>query len=418
MRILIANVHFAPNSFGGATIVVEETARRLHERGHEVYVFTATSDTHVDHHQLFRYEQWGIPVVAVRPGSFVTEGTVYRDEGIGLQFGRLLEVVRPDVVHLHAIQTLGVAIAETAQKKGIPTVVTLHDAWWLCQRQFMIRETGEPCGQLSIKASVCSTCVPDPEFHADRQARSLRILNRCQAVLTPSHFWRERMVASGVAADRVHVNHNGVRRPAVGWRKPAHRVAPRLGYVGGVGPAKGSHHVIAALQSLQRSDYELRVVDSALNLGRVSMTAADWPIPGQLTIVPGYSTATIDDFFGSIDALLFPSQALETYGLTVREAAVRGVWPILPDGGGPVEHIHTGRNGTVYSREGGVESLAAAIDHYLREYRHLEPDVDANRRIPGFDEQVDDLLGHYSRVMEPGTLELDSQAQPPSSARS
>lgn len=401
VKILIANCHFAPDSFGGATVVAEETATRLADMGHDVVVFTSTSDGDLETHQLFRYESAGIPVVAIKVPERRTLRSEYDDPGVTRQFRQLLDAVRPDVVHVHAIQALGVGILRAAQERGIPTVVTAHDAWWLCERQFMVRATGEFCDQSAIDARVCATCVPDPVAHQMRQQTSLELLNRCDRVLAPSAYWRDLLVASGVRADIAAVNSNGVSRPRPGWRRSPRRGPVRLGYVGALSPAKGYPQLVDALRMLQRSDYELVVVDSFSTLGFVTMSHTDWPVPGLVTIRGAYDSQTMDAFFDGVDALLFPSQWKESYGLTVREAALRGVWPILPDGGGTEDHILTGRNGTVYRRDGGAVALAGAIGDYLDRFADLAPETDVNSRIPTYDEQTDDLVGHLEAVAGP-----------------
>lgn len=391
MRVLIGNVHFSPDSFGGATIIAEETARRLRDYGHDVVVFTGTADPRVDVHRLHRYEQWGNPVVAMRVPPRRSVASEYDSPEATRQFGAALDAVRPDVVHLHALQALGVGLAEAAQDRGIPTVVTLHDAWWLCERQFMVRETGEYCGQVAIDPVVCATCVPDAERARTRHDRSLAVLNACARVLAPSRFWVDLMVASGVAAERAAVNANGVSRPAPGWVRPGRDGPARLGYVGGLSPVKGYPQLIEALRRIRRSDYELVVVDSFSNLGRTTMTRQNWRVPGLVRVVPGYTAETVDDFFGGIDALLFPSQWKESFGLTVREAALRGVWPIMPSGGGTAETFDAGGRGTVYDRDGGVDALAGALDDYLDRFTQLVPDPGIVDEIPTFDQQTEEL---------------------------
>ena len=54
----------------------------------------------------------------------------------------------------------------------------------------------------------------------------------------------------------------------------------RFGFVGGINDVRGYHQVVKALRSLRRSDYELLVVDSLMNLGGVGFTLADWDVPG------------------------------------------------------------------------------------------------------------------------------------------
>lgn len=399
MRIMIVNVHFAPDSFGGATVIAEETARRLLDRGHEVIVVTGTADADLAMGQLYRYDVDGLPVVALRVPDDRTVESEYDNPFLARRFGRVLDMLRPDVVHFHALQSLGVGLVEAAQERGMATVVTLHDAWWLCERQFMVRGTGEYCGQNAIRAVICATCVPNSVRHEARQARSRQILGRCSRVLTPSAFWAGLIAASGIPEDKVFVNANGVVRPHRRVPRAPHPGPPRLGYVGGLSPVKGYEVLVAALQQIKRSDYELIVVDSFTNLGIRTMMPAHWPVPGLVRVVPGYTADTIDEFFASIDALLFPSQWRESYGLTVREAALRGIWPILTDGGGTAEAIEDGVNGSLVPRAGGAAALGAAISRFLDSRGTWVPDLTVSERIPTLDDQVADLAGHLQAAV-------------------
>ncbi len=414
MRILIGNAHYAPASFGGATVIAEETAAGLRDRGHEVFVFTSTSDNTLGENRILRYEHHGIPVVAMRIPAVRTISQEYDYPPATEQFDHVLEAVQPDVVHLHAVQSLGSGLVAASQARGIPTVVTVHDAWWLCERQFMIRATGEYCAQTAIDPDICSTCIPDPAGHRARQSRSLRLLNDCAAVLAPSAFWRDLMVASGVSPQVAAVNGNGVSRPKPQWRRTARNGPARIGYVGGLSPVKGYPQLVAALQRIRRSDYELLVVDSFSNLGMVTMTHQDWPVAGLVRLVPGYNADNIDEFFDSIDVLVFPSQWKESYGLTVREAVLRGVWPILPEGGGTAEHMVSGRNATVYPRAGGVAALAEALDRYLDRWTDLTPDPSANEAIPTHDQQVAELEGYLLEAAASAPQPRPEAAQPAS----
>lgn len=401
MRVMIVNIHFSPESFGGATLVAEETATRLHAAGHEVVVVTGSHDQRIPPGDYRRYSAEGLPVIAIRHMCDGSVAQQYDNALATAAFERILAATRPDVVHFHAIQMLGVGVVEAAQKAGIPTVVTAHDAWWLCERQFMVRANGRFCGQQAINPDVCATCVPDAAEHLARQQRSLAILATCARVLVPSEFWRSVMVDSGVPSTLVRVNANGVSRPPAGWKRPV-RVGPlRMGYVGGVNDVKGYPQIIAALQHLKRSDYELKVVDAMSNLGAVGFNQDNWPVPGYVNIVPGYDRDGLDDYFGSIDVLLFPSQWKESYGLTVREAMLRGVWPIVTDGGGTVENITPGRNGTIIPLDSGHLELAEAIRNALDHPDDFVPDLgDDEGGIVTLDAQAQDLERQLIEVVQ------------------
>ncbi len=399
MRVLIVNVHFAPESFGGATIVAEQTASAMAADGHEVYVVTGTSDPGVPTGTVYRYEASGLPVVAIGRPPARSKQAEYDQPSLKPTFSAVLEVVQPDIVHFHALQGMGVGLLEQVQQAGIPSAVTLHDAWWLCERQFMVRSTGQWCGQTAISPLVCATCVPDPAEHERRQQRSLQLLNDTDVVLTPSRFWLEVMAASGVERSVLRVNANGVLHPPPDWTKPRRTGPVRFAYVGGNHPEKGALVLRRALSGLQRSDYILRLVDAGMNLGHRSIVPEQWRHAGVTEILPGYTAAGLDDFFAGVDVLLFPSQCQESYGLTVREARLRRVWVIATDGGGTAEGLNPGVDSTVIPLDARHEVLQDAMRAVIdRPDEHLPPPPDADG-VPTFGDQARQLVEIYRETV-------------------
>lgn len=397
MRVLVVNVHYAPESFGGATIVAERTAAQLAAAGHDVAILTGS--THIAPGSLYRYDADGLPVLALGRRVPLDPDEGYHQPDLAASFQMVLDTVQPDVVHFHAMQSLGVEMVRTAQSMGVATVVTLHDAWWLCERQFMVRADGRWCAQTVIDEKVCATCVPDAAAHRTRQTESLELLNACDLVLTPSRYWHDLMGGSGVAGDVLAVNRNGVVHPQPGFHRSEYRGPIRFGYVGGDNPIKGAPQLRAALAGMTRSDYVLQLVDSSQLLGHQSLFVHDWQYSGQIEVIPGYEYNRMDEFFDSIDVLLFPSQWRESYGLTVREALLRGVWVVATEGGGVSEDLVDGVNATLIPMDGRHRDLREAIVQILDDpgsYRDRAAPVNP---IPTFADQAVELQGLYERAL-------------------
>ncbi|MGZ7144661.1 hypothetical protein ACXWOO_09860, partial [Streptococcus pyogenes] len=89
-------------------------------------------------------------------------------------------------VHVHAVQGLGLGWADVCQQQGIPYVLTLHDAWWLCGRQFMVQANGQACPQRVIDLDVCQTCLPGKLGLAQRARRMRAVLEGAALLLAPS----------------------------------------------------------------------------------------------------------------------------------------------------------------------------------------------------------------------------------------
>jgi glycosyltransferase involved in cell wall biosynthesis len=362
LRVLFANVYYAPRSYGGATLVVEEMARRLAARG-DTEVRVVTSLDLMEKHQATRRTQQGDIMVFELPiaGGVVAE---FDDPAVGAEFGRVLDATRPDVVHLHSVQWLSASLATACMARGIPYVITVHDAWWLCARQFMVRESGTYCFQTRIDLHICQNCVPGA-LHLQARADLLKTaLEGAALILSPSESHRQLYIANGVDPRRIEVAPNGVRLPA-GEVARAGGAVLRFGYVGGAVDIKGYSVVKRAFEALGREDWALILVDNTINLGFSSVDTAAWRVRGRLEVVPAYTQDGMDGFFAGIDVLVFASQWKESFGLTVREALARDVWVIATEGGGPAEAITDGVNGTLIPLDGRHEALREAIEALL-----------------------------------------------------
>ncbi len=399
LRIVAANVYFAPRSYGGATLVVEEMARRLHRQaGTEVHI--VTSALHPSTRETIRSDQDGMAVFALptNNGEVVAE---FDDPAAGAAFGQVLDAVQPHVVHLHSVQWLSARLALACAERKIPYVITLHDAWWLCARQFMVMENGRYCHQTTIDLRVCQNCVSGARHLQQRDALMRASLDGAALLLSPSRAHRDLHLANGVPADKIIVAPNGVRRPL--RRRAARRPGTKLrfAYVGGAVEVKGFSIVKRGFEALQRSDWKLVLVDNTLNLGFSSVDAAQWTVQGTLSVVPAYTQDGIDDFFDGVDVLVFPSQWKESFGLTVREALVRDVWVIATQDGGPAEAIIDGVNGTLIPLDGRHEPLTQAVQALLAQSSMF--DGYTNRQageIIDYDVQATALRATLAEVVE------------------
>ncbi len=417
IRILVVNVFFWPRSFGGATIVAEQLAGCLHgQPDTEVFVFTSHGAPGRPPYSLFRYERGSMPIIGVRIPDDSEPILNFDNPRVGEIFGDVLAAVHPDIVHFHSVQGLSSAITNMCQESRTPYVITVHDAWWLCERQFMVRADDHYCFQTKVDLRVCQACIPDATHLGQRFDIALHALRGAARVLAPSEFQRQLYIANGVVSERVLVNRNGIlppiRRPGV--RKTGETL--RFGYAGGNERIKGVHLIRQAFESIDVTGYELVIVDNTLNLGFASMDAARWQVGGRVTVIPAYTQDTIDDFFRRIDVLLFPSQWKESFGLTVREALIRDCWVIVSDAGGAVEDVVNGENGTVIPFKDDPTPLRNAILALLRNPDRLAEYHNPHKsRIVTFDHQAEELAGILHRVVveEKGVAMVPREATAP-----
>jgi glycosyltransferase involved in cell wall biosynthesis len=392
LHILQVNILFRPQSFGGATIVMEELTRHLQRRPDtRVSVFTSAPAGWMKPYAVERTEEDGVTVFRIgiqdRPGWLEASW----DETAAEAFREVLRALRPDVVHFHAVQGIGAASLQACRDEGIPFVVTLHDAWWVCERQFLVTGEGKYCGQQKIKLNVCATCVANIGTTVIRNLRLRQALESADLLLTPSQHWRRFYLANDFAPERVVVNENGIPLPTA--PKPNQGPAKlRFGFVAGAEAVKGFPLLKRTFEALDRDDWELVLVNHGLAVGMDSYADVRWKARGTITVVPPFKANERDSFYDSIDVLLFPSQWPESFGLTVREALTRNRWVIATDQGGAAEAIIHGVNGSLIPISDDIAPFLTAVQDLLDRKPDLAGWVNpVAHRIRDFAAQSDEL---------------------------
>lgn len=373
MRLLVVNIFFEPQSFGGATVVAERMAETLYQdHGWEVFSVAARFAP-LPSTSLIRYKtksgfdgfNIGIPMPA--GGDYNIH---FKNEQFIEPFCRVLDYVNPDVVHVHCVQDIGANFFDILVDRSIPFVVTIHDFWWLCERQFMIDIKGEYCGQKRIDYAKCAVCSGERARVENRAEYLKSQLAKADAILAVSQFTKDMLIANGLPADKIVVNKNGIVPPSANFtpRKISRfeKEPTVFGFVGGPGPIKGWDLIVEAFSPLAKDSYRILAVDAGATVGH-SWKSDLLRTGGHLSmeVIPGYGFETIDPTFGQFDVLLAPSMWKETFGLTAREALVRDVWVIAPDAGGLAEDIVDGKNGNVLSFPPTTEELRTAISEQI-----------------------------------------------------
>ena len=384
-KVLSFNVYYHPQSFGGATIVAEQLNKLLaDEEAYEIYaVTTLPMKSWLPPYSVIRYEYGKVTVFGVAVPS--EDAAAHENPRFDAAVKDIIELVQPDIAHIHCIQSMGVGMVDICREAGIKTLVTLHDAWWICPNQFMLDENEVFREQWNTE---------------DERSKTIaRALAKIDMLLAPSKYFAE--LHEKTLGRNVLVNKNGVTRP-LGQISKRKKDVIRFGYVGGKTKIKGVHLILEAFRKYRFPNTELVVVDNMLNVGARSFFDSDFDGVERFRIEPAYSQDTIDYFFSEIDVLLFPTQWKESFGLTVREAVLRDVWVIATDAGGVSEDIIDGENGTVIPFDSGVEELSRAIAEVCERYQAMDDGAVIEllkSHIRTFAEQKDELAGLYQEIL-------------------
>jgi Glycosyltransferase Family 4 len=130
LRIVVVHNRYRSAQPSGENLVVEQEAELLRAAGHEVVPYERASDDIVG---------FSLPRRTLVPGR-----VVWSPEDRG-RLARLLEEVRPDVVHLHnTFPLISPSVIEACRTHGVPVVATLHNFRLMCANAQLLRD-GWPC---------------------------------------------------------------------------------------------------------------------------------------------------------------------------------------------------------------------------------------------------------------------------------
>ncbi len=315
----------------------------------------------------------GLPVrwVAIRPWVHWSDRHNFSNPPIEEAFARYLDEVRPDVVHLHSLQSLGGGLVEVAHRAGCAVVVTMHDFWWICARQFLVDRRNQPCS-LVVEAGCCQ-CEVDRPWLEERTRALDQALKDVDLVLAPSRSAVEVLCANGVAGGRVELDENGIPAELLadltaGAPEPRRDRGSRsrtVVYAGGPDLMKGWRVLLEAVTLMAAaSDASAPGPDWALVAYGIDRASVPRGLP--IDPRPAFAEDTLTEVLADADVLVLPSVMRETFSLLTREALCRGVPVVATDTLGPEEVIRDGHNGLVVPAADPA-ALADALRRVLEE---------------------------------------------------
>jgi len=401
VRVVQVSAHYPPNFVSGGTLVPQRIAHDLVGRGHEVFVYAGYLDEERPPLQTWaETDEQGVGVrwIVTTPWTSWSDPLNTLNPPVAADFGQWLTEVRPDIVHLHSLQTLGGSLIPVAKRSGASVVVTMHDFWWTCARQFLAAADLRPCS-LVVDCGNCP-CAVDHDWLERRNASLLPMIDGADVILAPSASAAKVFIANGMDALKVRVDENGLPSElGSGGRKarPAHEGPVRFMYAGGADPMKGSGVLRQALRGIPQ--------DGSWTMDLFGVAPDRETQPG-VTALPAYGRAEIDQVLSSHDVLVLPSVMRESHSIVTREALLAGLAVICTDTLGPEEAVHHGVNGLIVPA-GEAAPLRAAIMRLAG-----APDLVARMQkaelvapIRDFKDQVDGLEKLYLELIATGSAE-------------
>ncbi len=391
-KIAIVNVFFPPQAIGGATRVVADNVAVLKEKyGEDIELVIFTSDERCTiPYQLSTYQYNDYTVY--RSTILHRENMDWhpQDSEMYRLFERFLELERPDLVHFHCVQRLTGSIVEATRDAGIPYLVTVHDAWWISDHQFLVDANDKlyPEGHPDLSAPRTLPNNVNLVQSNERIEYLTGLLHWAQEVFTVSESFANIYRKNGI--HQIRVNRNGISANQP-WapKDTSDKSKVVCAHIGGMSAHKGYYLLKEVTEQLQPNNIELLLVDHSKEEGYSEQTY--WgEVP--VTLIGRVAQNRIVELYRKIDVLFAPSTWPESYGLVTREAAACGCWVVASNLGGIGEDIIEDQTGFRISPE--IKTLCKVISDIDHKPEKFKQNIEITK-IRLVDTQVEELYEYY-----------------------
>jgi len=398
MNVLLVNKFLFPK--GGSETVLYGEAGLLSAHGHRLASLAMN-------HPRTIPPPW--PAAFVSP--VVTDGHASPFEALrsagrmlwSLEAKRRLDALirgwKPDLAHLHNFHhQISPSILPLLKRRGVTTVVTLHDWKWVC-----------PIYTCFSRGRACERCRGGRFYrcalrrcHRGSAARSLlaaaettlhrsllRLERRVDLFIAPSLFMKRKLRDMGLRAPIAHLPHfidAALYRPSLEPPREASFI-----YFGRLAPEKGLGSLLRAANGLP---WPLVMAGDGPMRPELEQAAAALPA-GRLTLHPHLGRDGLAEAVRRASFAVLPSEWYENAPLSILEAFALGKPVVASRIGGIPELVQDGETGLLVE-PGDVEGLRRAVSGLASDPARA---AEMGRRARRFVEERLNPEDHYHRLM-------------------
>ena len=353
MKVLLCHNYYQRP--GGEDQVFHDERWLLEEHGHDVTIYTKHNDEIVDmsRAQLVQDTFWN--------------RATYRE------LRDLIRWVRPDVMHCtNVFPLISPAAYAAARTAGVRIVQSLHNYRLHCSNGYFLRD-GRICEDCLGK-SFPWPAIQHACYRSSRAASTIvagmqafhRVLgtwrNRIDRFIACSQFARDKLIASGMPAERITVKPNFVR-PDTGAGEGEGGFAV---FVGRLSPEKGIAMLLEAWTKLPEP-MPLKIVGDGPLAEQVADAARRDP---RIELLGWQPLDQVLKIIGAARFLVMPSIWYETFGRTIIEAYSKGTPAIVSRLGAMAELVTDQQTGLLFNAGDPVD-LVQKIQSLLRDANEL-----------------------------------------------
>lgn len=334
---------------GGGEIVAYNQFKSISKINNDEVYFLAFSDEK-------RFFNSSSRIINLNPNEFLFD-TEFNgeylsscDESWLRDFGEFLEILKPDVIHLHHYYKSGLESIGVIRKKfgnKVKIFVTLHEFLGICANDGqMIKSSGSMCTSASFKD--CAVCSPNRslQYTLLREAKVKNAFSMVDGFISPSCFLMSRYIDWGIPKDRIFEVENGYPDFDQNLGSLKSQVSQlSFGFFGQFTPYKGLDIFIDAALIAHKKNKSVSFYlygGSQQSMGHEfekKISDLKSKSDGVVSFMGKYDESNVVTLMSMVDVVVIPSRWWENSPVIIDEARAAGVPMLVSNHGGMKEKV-------------------------------------------------------------------------------
>ena len=315
-RILQVNAFYA--KVGGAEVYMHLLADALRDEGYEVGIFGGSPESHIDEPELR---------VFTRPEFDAAR--LVRDPALSEAFSSFAARFRPDLIHVHNINSLAADFAQTIGRVGVPVVQTVHEWGQLCPNAWCVLPDGTVCEGGPGTKCLQHGCEANYPFDGRILTASILRYN-----LIPRTFQRFLCPSQALADDLARHGYPAteglplwVELDEVAGQEAPERERDHVLFLGRLVPEKGVEYLVRAMEHVRkaRPSATLSIVGGGPELERLEALAGELHLSDGVVFHGKVPHEEVKAYFGRATVNVLPSIWCENSPVTCYESYMAGL---------------------------------------------------------------------------------------------
>lgn len=406
MKILLVNKYHYVR--GGSETYYFGLAELLRKAGHEVMFFAMQDEKNIPcgQSEFFVSNVDFNGELTIRKKVNAAMRMIYSFEA-KKKISALIEKEAPDIIHINLFhRVLTASIVDAAKKYHIPVVLTMHDLNCFCPNHTMLDH-----------GKICEACLHGNYFNCvkrvcfkDSRAKCLMaaleseynklsgLYNKIDLYITPSEFYREKMIESGLTRNKVLCLRNFLP-------KNMFETVKAVGgsyylYFGRLSEEKGVMTLLKAVQNVP--EVRLEIAGTGPMEQELQNYVHNRNLEDRIHFNGFLSGKALTDLVAGAKCIVLPSEWYENGPYSIMEAMAAGKPVIVSGEGGLPEIVQDGENGYIceaFNPKSLAECLRKIERLHSRQYEQMCSSASAKAaQMFCAEHYLSNLLAEYQRL--------------------